>query len=114
MLPVLVPVPHLDSHVVTSSQYEAARRMYSDASNVVGMCLESSDLLVCVVIEASELEVITASYEPILPRDEADASHWNLCHLKGLDQSTSLIIPDIDTSSVKTCQEPRFGRVKVD
>ena len=59
--------------------------MDSQASNIIWMSLEGDDLLVRVVVEDPKLEVIRARDKPVLSRNKADASHWNLGNFEGLD-----------------------------
>ena len=59
--------------------------MNGQAPNVVGVRLECCDLLVCVIVEYAQLEVVGASHEPVLARDEADASHGHFRYFKGFD-----------------------------
>lgn len=59
--------------------------MHGKASNVIWMGLKLGDLFVCVVVEDSELKIITSRDEPVLPRDESDAANGDLGHFKCLD-----------------------------
>ena len=57
-LPLSVPIPQLDGHVVRGSEYERLCGMYDDSSDIVWMCFERGDLLGGVVVVDSELKVI--------------------------------------------------------
>jgi hypothetical protein len=78
------------------------------------MRLERSDLFVRVVVEHTELEVVAPSDEPVLPRDELDASCWNFRYFKGLDDGACFMVVDVDGAVVETGEEPWLGRVEVD
>ena len=113
-LPPLIPSPSLDRHIVAASQNDARRGVYSKTSNVVRMSLEGSDLFVGVVVEYSELEVVRASDEPVLPCDELDTAHWDLCDLKRLDNGAGLVVVDIDGAVVEPSEQPWLGWVEID
>jgi len=77
-LPVLLPIPGLDCHVIASGQDNACGRMDGEASDVIWMSLEGGHLLVGVVVEDAKLEIVRASDEPVLTRDEFDTSNRDL------------------------------------
>jgi hypothetical protein len=85
VLPSLLPVPKLDRHVVRTGKDEWQRRVNGEATDVVGVGFDRSDLLARVVVEDAEVEVVRAADEPVLALDEADASHRDLGDLEGLD-----------------------------
>lgn len=114
ILPLLVPIPSLNRHVVASRKHDTRSRMDGKTSNVVGMRLEGGNLLVCVVIEDAQLEVVRASNEPVFARDELDASYRNLSDLERLDQCASFVVVDVDCAIVETGEQPGFRRMKVD
>jgi hypothetical protein len=58
VFPLLLPVPSLDCHIVTSGQHDARSWMNSETSDVVWVGLEGGDFLVRVVIEGTKLEVV--------------------------------------------------------
>ena len=113
-LPLLVPVPSLDRHVVASREDNAERWVNRETSNIVRMCLEGSDLLVRVVIEDAKLEVVGASNEPVLPRNEAHTTNRNLCDFERFHDCAGFVIVNIDAAIVEACDEPGFSRVEVD
>ena len=88
--------------------------MDRQATNVIWVCLESDDLLVCVIIEDSKLKIVRARDEPVLPGDEAHASHRHFCDFESLDKCACFVVIDVDAAVVKTSQEPGFCRVEVD
>ena len=58
VLPLFVPIPSLDRHIVTSSQHNTQRRVDRQTTNVIWVRLESDDLLVRVIIEDSKLKIV--------------------------------------------------------
>ena len=72
-LPLLIPVPCLDRHIIATGEDDAERWMYGQASNVVGVCPKRRDLFLGIVIEDTKLEVIGPSNELVLSWDEAYA-----------------------------------------
>jgi hypothetical protein len=77
-LPALLPIPSLDCHIIASSQDNACGRVDGETSDVVRMCLEGGYFLVGVVVEDAKLEIVRAGDEPVLTRDELDASNGDL------------------------------------
>lgn len=73
--PLFVPIPSLDSHVVTTCEHDTRCGVYCEASYIVRVGLERDDLLVCVVIEDAQLEVVRAGYKPVFSWDELDATN---------------------------------------
>ena len=67
-----------------------------------------------VVIEDAQLKVIRANHKPVFASDEFDTAGWYFWYLKRLDQGARFMIIDVDSSVVKTRQDPWFGRVEVD
>jgi len=51
--------------------------MYGETSDIVGVCLERSNLVMCIVIEDAQLKVVRAGDKPVLACDEADTSDGN-------------------------------------
>ena len=111
--PAFFPVPSLDGHIITPSQDQAQCRMYSEAPNVVWVCLESRDFLVRVVIEAAHLEVVRPSDEPILACNKLDTSYRNFCNLESPEQAACLDVIEVDGSVVETSNEPGFCWMEV-
>lgn len=83
-LPVLLPVPELNRHIITSGQDEWLCRVDDNGTNVVGVGLESGNLLGGVVVVDPNLEVIGANDEPVLAGDEATSSYRDIGNFKGL------------------------------
>ena len=77
-LPALLPIPSLDCHVIASGQNNTCSGVNGETSDVVRMSLEGRHFLVGVVVENAKLEIVRASDEPVLTRDELDASNGNL------------------------------------
>ena len=84
--PLLVPIPCLNCHIITTRQDNTCSWVYGKTSDVVRVCLKGRDLFVRVVVEDAELEVVGAGHEPVLAGDEADAADGDLGDLEGLDQ----------------------------
>ena len=77
-LPALLPIPSLDCHIIASGQDNACGWVDGEAPDVVRMSLEGRHFLVGVVVEDTKLEIVRASDEPVLARDELDTSDGNL------------------------------------
>ena len=77
-LPTLLPIPSLDCHIITSGQDDACGGVDSETPDVIRMSLEGGYFLVGVVVEDAKLEIVRASNEPVLTRDELDASDGDL------------------------------------
>ena len=75
--------------------------MYHDRADVIGMRLERCDLLACVVVVDSQLEVIAAANNPVLARNEAACSYGNIGELKGLNDRLSFVGPDVNVATVE-------------
>mmetsp|Transcript_25323 Transcript_25323/g.58325 ORF Transcript_25323/g.58325 Transcript_25323/m.58325 type:complete len:300 (+) Transcript_25323:3255-4154(+) len=56
--PVLVPIPHLDVHIVGASEQQGKRRVNSSATNVIPMRLEGLDFLHGVIIEHPNIHIV--------------------------------------------------------
>jgi hypothetical protein len=113
-LPVLVPVPGLDGHVVAPGEHDGRGRVHGHAADVVRVGLERVHLLERVVVEDAELEVVRARDEPLLARDEARAPDGDLGDLERLEDRAGVDVVDLDGSVVQAREQPRLGRVKVD
>jgi len=59
--------------------------VYHNRADVIGVRLEGCDLLACVVVVDPQLEVIAATYNPVLARNEATCSYGNIGEFEGLD-----------------------------
>ena len=81
-LPLFLPVPSFDRHIITSSQDDVCSRVYGKTPYVVRMCLECSDLFVRIVIEDAQLKVIGTCNEPTLSSDESTTPDWDLSDLE--------------------------------
>ena len=87
--------------------------MDGNGANVIGMRLESGDLLAGVVVVDAQLKVIAATHDPILPGNEAAGSDGNIGELEGLDDLLGVEGPDIDMSGVESGKNPVLGRVEI-
>ena len=58
IFPLLVPIPCFDGHVVASCEHNARGWMYGQTPDIVWMCLEGSNLVMCIVIEHAQLKVV--------------------------------------------------------
>lgn len=114
MSPILVEVPQADRHVVTTGEHVRLGGVNCHAPDVVWMGLKCCDFIMCVVVEASQMEVVRSCHEPVVASDEADASHWYFCDLEGLDQGSRLIVPDVDSARVQSGKKPWLCRMEVD
>ena len=113
--PSLVPVPTFDRHVITSRQDQAERRVHCQASDVVRVSFERSDLFPSRDVVHAKLEVVGSRDElmsaqmgmdvtyPVLASNVPHASNGNVGDLERLQVCLSLIVPDFDLS-VATCQ----------
>jgi len=77
-LPALLPIPSLDCHIIASGQDNACGGVDGETSDVVRMSLEGGYFLMGVVVEDAKLEIVRASDEPVLTRNELDASNGDL------------------------------------
>lgn len=75
--------------------------MYHDRADVIGMRLERCDLLACVVVVDSQLEVIAAANNPVLARNEAACSYGNIGEFEGLNDRLGLVGPDVNVATVE-------------
>lgn len=66
------------------------------------MCLECGDFFMSVVVEDPQLEVVRASNEPVLARNETDTSNRNFSDFKRLHQRCSFVIVDVDCAIIET------------
>lgn len=98
-LPSLLPVPQLDGHIVTSCQYQALRRMNSQATNIVRVGFNRRHLLSGVVVEDAQVVVIRSADEPVTTCDEANATNWDFCYFERLDDSLRRGFPSAGVSA---------------
>jgi hypothetical protein len=112
-LPTLLPIPGLDCHVIAPGKNNACSGVDGETSDVVRMSLKSGYFLVGVVVEDTKLEIVRASNEPVLTRDELDASNRDLRDFESLDDSAGLVVVDVDCAVVETGQDPWFCGVEI-
>ncbi len=98
--PTFLPVEQLDGHVIRGGEDEGLGRMYGNGSDVVGVGLEGGDFLGGVVVVHTQLKVVRATDDPVLPGDEAASSDGDVRQLESLDYLLGLIAPDIDMTFV--------------
>ena len=110
----LVPVPHLDGHVVRRREHQRLVRVNGDAPDVVRVCLEGLDLLHRVVVVHADLIVVGARDDPLLARHEFGRAHRLVRHLEGLDQALRAVVPQEDVPIVHAREHPRLIGVDVD
>ena len=75
--------------------------MYHDRADVIGMRLERCDLLACVVVVDSQLEVIATANNPVLARNEAACSYGNIGEFEGLNDRLGFVGPDVNVATVE-------------
>lgn len=83
-LPLLIPIPGLDCHIVAARQHDTCRRVHCKTSNIIRMGLERDDFLVRVIIEHAKLEVVRTGDEPIFARDELYTTNGDVGHFERL------------------------------
>ena len=82
---VVVPIPDLDCGVVWRGKNVALCGVDHQTSNVVCVGVKCFDFLHCVIVKHSNLEVITATNQPLFPGDESSCSDWRAWNFKGFD-----------------------------
>ena len=75
--------------------------MYGNCPNVIWMRLERCDLLACVVVVDSQLEVIATANNPVLARNEAACSYGNIGEFEGLNDRLGFVGPDVNVATVE-------------
>jgi len=100
-IPIFIPVPGLDEHVIGTTDDDGESRMYADATDVIDVGLEYFDALHRVVIVAANIHIVRADDNPLLPGDESTASHGLICDFKSLDDVAFLVIVDEDAPIVE-------------
>ena len=65
------------------------------------MRLERCDLLACVVVVDSQLEVIATANNPVLARNEAACSYGNIGEFEGLNDRLGFVGPDVNVATVE-------------
>jgi hypothetical protein len=69
------------------------------------MRFERCDLLACVVVVDPQLEVIAATYDPVLARDETACSYRNVGEFEGLDDRLRFVGPDVYVAAVEGSED---------
>jgi hypothetical protein len=114
VLPLFIPIPSFDRHVIASCENDARSWMHGQASDVVRMGLKCSDLLMGVVVEDTQLEIVGACDKPVFAADKLDAANRDFCNLKSFDHCSCVVVIYVDSAVVETSQKPRFGWMKID
>ena len=65
--------------------------MHSNSADVVWVGFKGGDLLGGVVVVDSQLEIIGAADDPVLPCDEAAGTNGHIGELEGLDDLLRLV-----------------------
>jgi len=77
IFPLLVPIACFDGNIVASCEHDTRSWMYGETSDIVGMCLKHSNLVMCIVIEDAQLKVVRPGYKPVVVCDKANTSDRN-------------------------------------
>lgn len=65
--------------------------MDDNGSDIIWVGLERGDLFRSVVVVDSQLEIVRAAYDPVLPGDEAPCSYGYICEFEGLDDCLAFV-----------------------
>lgn len=87
--------------------------MNGNCADIVRVSFEAGDLLRCIVVVYSKLEVVGAADEEVLARDEATGSHRDIGYFEALDDLLCLITPDVHMSGIQSSKDPGLGWVEV-
>ena len=71
------------------------------------MFFDSLKFFTGVVVKNSDLGIISAYYNPLLPGYKFSASNWSISNLKRPDLSLLVIIEDSDVSGIESNEHPR-------
>lgn len=111
--PLFVPVKCFDRQIVTASQNDAQRGVDGKTSNIIWMCLEGSDFLVCIVIENPQLEVVRSRNEPVFSRNKTDTTDGHFGDFEGFDEGACFVVVDVNAAVIKTGDKPWLCRMEV-
>mmetsp|Transcript_20282 Transcript_20282/g.32462 ORF Transcript_20282/g.32462 Transcript_20282/m.32462 type:complete len:603 (-) Transcript_20282:150-1958(-) len=100
VLPVIVPIPQLDAHVVGRTENEGQTRMHRNTANVVGVRLKLLHLLARVVVVDANVHVVGAAHQPILALDKLGGTHRHLGYLKRAHNTLRVIVPNENVTAV--------------
>lgn len=64
------------------------------------MSFECVHSIQSVVVEDSNLHIVRAGNDPVLPRDEFGSPDWLVADFESLNELLILMVPDIDVSVV--------------
>jgi hypothetical protein len=112
--PTLVPIPKLDGHVIRAGQDKRLSGMDADGTNVIWVSLEAGNLLARIIVVYAKLEVITATDDPVLPRNEPTSSDGDISDFERLNSLLGFVRPDVNMSRVESRQNPWLSRVEID
>ena len=77
-LPVLVPVPETDRHIIRTRENIWESGMDSNATNVIAVGIPAVNLLVSVVVEDTKLHVVRSSNHIVLASNELGGTNYFL------------------------------------
>lgn len=103
-LPLLVPIPQLNGHVIAGGEHKWLRGMHDNGADVVGVRLKGRNLLRGVVVVDSQLEVVGAADNPVLARNKAAGADGHIGQFECLDDGLRFVRPDVDVAAVE-CRE---------
>ena len=83
-LPLLIPIPSLDCHIITPRQHNTRRWMHGKTPDIIRMGLKREDFFMRVVVEDAQLKVVRPRDEPVFARDKLDAADGDVGHFKRL------------------------------
>lgn len=110
---IMIPVPKLDGHIVTTSEEVRQGGMDLDISDIIGMSLKVLNFLHGVVIVNPNPHIVTRADNPLLAGDEFGTSDWQFGHLEGLDVGSRFIVPDGHVARVECGEGPGLGWVNI-
>ena len=110
-IPLSLPIPKLDEHVVRTRHHVRLRRVHRDRSNVILMRFKPNHQFGRVIVVHSHEHVVGSGRDPLFARDPFRRSHRQLRHLERLHQRVRLVIPYRHVPTVQIRQYPRFRRV---
>lgn len=84
-LPALLPIPKLDCHVIGGCEHKRLGRVDGNRTNVIGVCFERGDFFGSVIVVDTELEVIGAANNPVLPRNESTSADGDIGEFERFD-----------------------------
>jgi hypothetical protein len=108
-----IPIPQFDGHVIGRRQDVVQTGVYFETANVVSTSFKFLDFFHGIVIEYSHSHVIRGSDELLFSRDKLGASDWEFRDFKGLDATSSFIVPDHDNTGIESGEDQHVGAYAV-